>query len=245
MPRSLTRRLSIAYLVSMLILTGVLWWLSWATMAYCVHDSVENRNFVLWHGAIHVIENIGTGERHGQRFSLTSYHTSRLHSDWKVGLLTMFIAIVGAPIGVALAIPMIRRRWRLASLASKRFVVTTIAVGLFIWILSHFVFVRVGVLHLANGAIGVCISRPLEGFAVERIRSFHLAWLPRPLLGSIVIPIWLIILLTLIVRFRRSLRKTEDAATRCHECGFDLTGNISGICPECGRPIPDGQLNEQ
>jgi hypothetical protein len=24
----------------------------------------------------------------------------------------------------------------------------------------------------------------------------------------------------------------------CNTCGYDLTGNISGICPECGRPVP-------
>ena len=24
----------------------------------------------------------------------------------------------------------------------------------------------------------------------------------------------------------------------CKSCGYDLTGNVSGICPECGRPIP-------
>lgn len=25
---------------------------------------------------------------------------------------------------------------------------------------------------------------------------------------------------------------------RCHQCDYDLTGNVSGICPECGTPIP-------
>ena len=24
----------------------------------------------------------------------------------------------------------------------------------------------------------------------------------------------------------------------CHKCGYDLTGNVSGICPECGTPVP-------
>jgi len=30
----------------------------------------------------------------------------------------------------------------------------------------------------------------------------------------------------------------------CVECAYDLTGNISGICPECGTPIPD-EVKEQ
>lgn len=24
----------------------------------------------------------------------------------------------------------------------------------------------------------------------------------------------------------------------CRFCGYDLTGNVSGVCPECGNPIP-------
>ena len=25
----------------------------------------------------------------------------------------------------------------------------------------------------------------------------------------------------------------------CAHCGYNLTGNVSGVCPECGAPIPD------
>ena len=27
------------------------------------------------------------------------------------------------------------------------------------------------------------------------------------------------------------------AAGRCTYCGYDLTGNVSGVCPECGTPV--------
>jgi len=40
----------------------------------------------------------------------------------------------------------------------------------------------------------------------------------------------------------------DTRGIRCTECGYDLTGNVSGICPECGRPIPsppDVQKHEQ
>jgi len=30
----------------------------------------------------------------------------------------------------------------------------------------------------------------------------------------------------------------EDRANRCRKCGYDLFGNQSGICPECGEAIP-------
>jgi len=33
-------------------------------------------------------------------------------------------------------------------------------------------------------------------------------------------------------RFRR-----HQLTPHCHECGYDLTGNESGVCPECGRAI--------
>ena len=29
----------------------------------------------------------------------------------------------------------------------------------------------------------------------------------------------------------------------CVNCGYDLTGNVSGVCPECGKRIDDGRGN--
>jgi len=31
-------------------------------------------------------------------------------------------------------------------------------------------------------------------------------------------------------------------AGRCVKCHYDLTGNVSGICPECGTPVDDARL---
>jgi hypothetical protein len=31
---------------------------------------------------------------------------------------------------------------------------------------------------------------------------------------------------------RRRLRRTKSL---CTQCGYDLTGNVSGVCPECGK----------
>jgi predicted RNA-binding Zn-ribbon protein involved in translation (DUF1610 family) len=44
----------------------------------------------------------------------------------------------------------------------------------------------------------------------------------------------LLSLLALIVPVRRCGHETSGP--RCAGCGYDLTGNVSGICPECGRP---------
>jgi len=34
--------------------------------------------------------------------------------------------------------------------------------------------------------------------------------------------------------------RTVDPASRCARCGCILTGNVSGICSECGLPVPGG-----
>jgi hypothetical protein len=33
-------------------------------------------------------------------------------------------------------------------------------------------------------------------------------------------------------------RRPLPSAQHCESCGYDLTGNMSGICPECGEPTP-------
>jgi hypothetical protein len=32
----------------------------------------------------------------------------------------------------------------------------------------------------------------------------------------------------------RPPRRTPGETPKCDACGYDLTGNVSGICPECG-----------
>jgi len=50
--------------------------------------------------------------------------------------------------------------------------------------------------------------------------------------GLLMIGISLALLLA--ARYRP---RTSDSAPRCEGCGYNLTGNASGICPECGRGI--------
>ena len=41
---------------------------------------------------------------------------------------------------------------------------------------------------------------------------------------------------------RRMMAKAGSAklaAPHCRCCSYDLTGNTSGICPECGTPVPE------
>jgi hypothetical protein len=42
-----------------------------------------------------------------------------------------------------------------------------------------------------------------------------------------------------VLAIRSSRRTPQDEDTpACEECGYNLTGNISGICPECGMTVP-------
>jgi hypothetical protein len=55
------------------------------------------------------------------------------------------------------------------------------------------------------------------------------------------VPYWPIILVLLIfpavwlMGYRRSLIRLSRGC--CRGCGYDLTGNTSGVCPECGTPV--------
>ena len=56
--------------------------------------------------------------------------------------------------------------------------------------------------------------------------------------NMIVIPLWLplacVSLLTLVLFIRNRPQPLEGF---CIECSYDLTGNVSGVCPECGTKI--------
>lgn len=56
--------------------------------------------------------------------------------------------------------------------------------------------------------------------------SIHLIWLA----------VFFVLLAFLTEGIRRAIVRRRVAWTRCGECSYNLTGNISGICPECGTP---------
>jgi hypothetical protein len=58
------------------------------------------------------------------------------------------------------------------------------------------------------------------------------------------VPIWFLVLLTtplaawcLVRELRVRRHRHRILHGLCLSCGYDLTGNVSGICPECGTPI--------
>lgn len=74
------------------------------------------------------------------------------------------------------------------------------------------------------------------GFTLPRYRTFNTA---SHRCTTVNIPTWMLLVLFLIpisVSYYL-LRKREYASSMaCIHCGYDLFENVSGICPECGRP---------
>jgi len=56
--------------------------------------------------------------------------------------------------------------------------------------------------------------------------------------STYVVPMWIVVLTTLIIPIfylRRRWQLRPIVPGHCRGCGYNLTGNTSGVCPECGR----------
>jgi hypothetical protein len=54
---------------------------------------------------------------------------------------------------------------------------------------------------------------------------------------------WVIAGMLAIVMIVLPRRRVCRPDASCGKCGYDLTGNISGVCPECGTPTPQGLID--
>jgi hypothetical protein len=63
---------------------------------------------------------------------------------------------------------------------------------------------------------------------------------------DVYVPLWLLLLATGVptaLLFWRDRRRIPPG--HCQTCGYDLTGNVSGRCPECGSPCPQQTTTSQ
>lgn len=51
---------------------------------------------------------------------------------------------------------------------------------------------------------------------------------------ALSIPIWLLLICSIVLACCLILRRRGPKVGMCATCGYDLTGNTSGTCPECG-----------
>ena len=88
---------------------------------------------------------------------------------------------------------------------------------------------------MRRGAYGVAIG--LLGWAAWRTRGLGVPFV----LAFVGLGLWAFVWGPIRVAwwFRRAERAVRIADERrrqglCARCGYDLTGNVSGVCPECG-----------
>ena len=55
---------------------------------------------------------------------------------------------------------------------------------------------------------------------------------------ALVVPYWSVLAVPLVIWLAAWGTRRRFGAGRCATCGYDLTGNVSGICPECGTAVP-------
>jgi hypothetical protein len=53
----------------------------------------------------------------------------------------------------------------------------------------------------------------------------------------VTIPLWLLFVLVLLPTAFLWYRDRRIPPGHCRKCGYDLTGNVSGTCPECGEKV--------
>jgi len=85
---------------------------------------------------------------------------------------------------------------------------------------------------LISALLGVAL---IAAFLLSPGQSF-------PLISIILLPLLLCVAFSTALLWLRTHRHTVSIRRmrrgQCSKCGYDLTANTSGICPECGTPIP-------
>ena len=80
------------------------------------------------------------------------------------------------------------------------------------------------------------------GFVVPRLLARTGVEMRSNLAGNpgllwILVPLWLLLLLAGVPTAFLFWRDRRKPPGHCRQCGYDLTGNVSGRCPECGAEI--------
>ena len=77
---------------------------------------------------------------------------------------------------------------------------------------------------------------PSSGSGLRSPASVQFKWIGFPC--WFFCPVTAILPVVWLWRYRRDRRARSDGMPHCATCDYNLTGNVSGICPECGTTIP-------
>ncbi len=72
----------------------------------------------------------------------------------------------------------------------------------------------------------VVVSRDTSWIGITRYGVYVAMWLPG--LMFLLLPVWWMV---------RRVERRDGAKHGCRNCSYDLTGNTSGVCPECGLAV--------
>lgn len=78
-----------------------------------------------------------------------------------------------------------------------------------------------------RGAFSAQFSVPVRGWSVA---------VPSWLLLALLSPLPAVWIGALFARWRQHRRRRLNDRSHCHVCRYNLIGNVSGVCPECGTP---------
>lgn len=109
------------------------------------------------------------------------------------------------------------------------------------------VYLRCGNIHINVLPLDAWTKMPFRWSCSPQQYPFEIA-LPTIDLAmrSFKMPIWVPLLAAIFLMAVGHLRRRRSGypgvRSRCHGCHYDLTGNVSGLCPECGRQILSDEL---
>ncbi len=137
----------------------------------------------------------------------------------------------------------LRFRTRVAMILSMIFLIfTIISFGMnagftcyrSVAVLSHG---TIGCAYTPHTQRGITFHYTMDRGPIIWLPEFKLPLQPNMVVFSFLIPMWCIAPCVLIPTFL-IWRKDRIPEGHCQNCGYNLTGNVSGKCPECGQLIP-------
>ena len=91
---------------------------------------------------------------------------------------------------------------------------------------------------------------PVSGWGVwsagRASQDFHL-WTVKWLIPGVTVrayPTWMFLIVALIPTYLAWRKLRRPLPGHCQQCGYDLTGNVTGVCSECGETIKPLQCKQ-
>jgi hypothetical protein len=106
--------------------------------------------------------------------------------------------------------------------------------GSFLGLAFHFQgFYRIEEFQFLNAPARLDFLREIGGF--HGLAGFMFRWEPG-FIYAVAVPLWALLLFLISMLFLSGRLRVRRSGGNCVRCGYDLTGNTSGTCPECGYP---------